>query len=284
MRARNLKPGFFENEVLAELPFEHRICYEGLWCYADREGRFEWRPKRIKALIFPYDKLDINKLLADLILQKFVIHYEVDGEQFGYIPTFLKHQNPHPHEAKSKLPAPPGNCQSNQCHDMSLHATECNRNVMLNPDSLNPDSLNPESIEELRSSCSELHGISKQPTADSVVSIPILNGKKEYGITQDEINAWSLSYPAVDIYQTLRNIREWNLSHPSKQKTERGIRAHITGWLAREQNRGGNKNNDQPSRSDLDGQVSRVTRRSLVGVKQFLEDERKKRDAGHREV
>ena len=48
-RIRSLKPEFFKDEDLALLPFEARILYSGLWCYADREGRLEDRPKYLKA-------------------------------------------------------------------------------------------------------------------------------------------------------------------------------------------------------------------------------------------
>ena len=47
-RARNIKPGFFKNEFLAEMPCEVRLLFIGLWTLADREGRLEDRPKRIK--------------------------------------------------------------------------------------------------------------------------------------------------------------------------------------------------------------------------------------------
>ena len=52
-RARNIKPGFFKNELLAEMPPETRLLFMGLWCLADREGRFEDRPKKIKMELFP---------------------------------------------------------------------------------------------------------------------------------------------------------------------------------------------------------------------------------------
>ena len=47
-RARNIKPGFFDNETLGELPALTRLLFIGLWCLADREGRLQDRPKRIK--------------------------------------------------------------------------------------------------------------------------------------------------------------------------------------------------------------------------------------------
>ena len=52
-RARNIKPAFFKNETLVELPVETRLLFIGLWTLADREGRLEDRPKRIKMEIYP---------------------------------------------------------------------------------------------------------------------------------------------------------------------------------------------------------------------------------------
>jgi len=36
MRARNIKPGFFSNEDLAECSPWSRLCFAGLWLLADR--------------------------------------------------------------------------------------------------------------------------------------------------------------------------------------------------------------------------------------------------------
>jgi hypothetical protein len=47
-RTRQIKPGFFKNDELAELPIEARLLFAGLWTIADREGRLEDRPKKIK--------------------------------------------------------------------------------------------------------------------------------------------------------------------------------------------------------------------------------------------
>lgn len=142
MRARNIKPSFFIDCDLSEVDFASRLLFIGLWCYADREGRFEWKPKQIKASIFPYDKVDIDKLLRNLIS----LHVITCHEGVGYVENFKKHQHPHPHEAKSTLPE---KHQLNQCHDMPLDVTECQDDVMiidsLIPDVRTPDSLIPDS-------------------------------------------------------------------------------------------------------------------------------------------
>lgn len=121
MRIRSLKPGFFTNEELAELPFEARLLFQGLWCLSDSHGRFEWRPKRIKAEIFPYDDkgsdgevLDTSQLLHSLSLLGFIFKYVVNGVEYGCIPTFRKHQNLSGKEFKAapKFPSPQGGTTS----------------------------------------------------------------------------------------------------------------------------------------------------------------------------
>lgn len=151
MRARNIKPGLYKNNILAKLSPLARILFTGLWCYADRDGKFEWNPDRIKVEILPYDKCDIDKLLMSLHDMTFIYRYEIEGQFYGIIPKFLDHQNPHPHEAKSKIPNPtPEIIEQLQRHGMSLtsqlqvsgKSVKGNADVMI-PDIMNPDTMNP---------------------------------------------------------------------------------------------------------------------------------------------
>ena len=134
MRARNLKPGFFKNDELAECDPLARILYEGLWCMADREGRMDFRSKKIKAEILPYDSCDVIKLLAELQQKGFIVVYKVDQREFLSIPTFLNHQNPHIKEAISTIPAPDENSTSIELAGRNPES------LVLNPSSLNPSS------------------------------------------------------------------------------------------------------------------------------------------------
>jgi len=52
-RARNIKPGFFKNDQLAECHPLARLLFAGLWCEADRAGRLKDRPKRLKVECLP---------------------------------------------------------------------------------------------------------------------------------------------------------------------------------------------------------------------------------------
>ena len=110
-RARNIKPGFFKNEYLVDLPPITRLLFIGLWCLADREGRFEDRPRRIKIELFPADDIDIDAALADLERSEFIIRYEANGIRYAQITNFTKHQVPHHKEVASEIPAPPGKQQ-----------------------------------------------------------------------------------------------------------------------------------------------------------------------------
>ena len=105
-RARLLKPGFFANDALCTLQPFARLLFAGLWTIADREGRLEDRPIRIRAELFPYDEVDIEELLNLLQCSGFVVRYESGGVRYVQIVKFLKHQNPHVREPKSTIPAP----------------------------------------------------------------------------------------------------------------------------------------------------------------------------------
>ena len=111
-RLRTIKPGFFLDEELAECHPLARILFAGLWTIADREGRLEDRPRRIKAECLPYDDCDIDELLFELQRHGFIVRYGLDGLRFIAIPTWLKHQNPHVSEKPSTIPEPDENSTS----------------------------------------------------------------------------------------------------------------------------------------------------------------------------
>jgi len=126
-RTRQIKPGFFTNEELGECEPLARILFAGLWTVADRDGRLEWKPKRLKAELLPYDRCDMSRLVMTLHDKRLLTFYEVDGRQFVWINEFSKHQRPHPHEPSGDFPQPvdtQGTYVKNvTCNDMSRHAT-----------------------------------------------------------------------------------------------------------------------------------------------------------------
>lgn len=105
-RARNIKPSFFTNEDLAELPFETRLLFIGLWTLADREGYLEDRPKRIRMALFPGDNVDVDRALDELQQARFIRRYMVGDGRYIEVCQFTKHQNPHHREPASTIPKP----------------------------------------------------------------------------------------------------------------------------------------------------------------------------------
>lgn len=147
-RARNIKPGFFSNEELAQCEPLARLLFAGLWCWADRDGRLEERVMRLKAQILPYDDCDVGRMLAELAKRDFIVRYRVGNSNYIQIQKFRQHQNPHVREMASTIPAP-GQHQSSPA------------------DSLILDSLNP-----ITESCHEWHDTENEsktaePTEDS---------------------------------------------------------------------------------------------------------------------
>lgn len=105
-RSRNIKPGFFKNESLAELSPLARLLFAGLWCLADRDGRLEDRPKRIRAEVLPYDDGSVDEMLDELHCSGFILRYQVGEQRLIQVQNFAKHQNPHHREPESTIPAP----------------------------------------------------------------------------------------------------------------------------------------------------------------------------------
>jgi hypothetical protein len=146
-RARNIKPGFFTNEDLVELDFATRLLFVGLWTVADRDGRLQDRPKKIKIDVFPADNLDVDAMLQALHNGGFIARYEVNGGKFIQITNWTKHQNPHHTEKASDIPSlngevtvkPPLETLEPQKHDSEYLADS------LIPDSGFTDSLIPDS-------------------------------------------------------------------------------------------------------------------------------------------
>lgn len=83
-------------------------------------------------------------------------------------------------------------------------------------------------------SCPEVVEDHSEP---ALITLP-LNDGSEWPVTTEMVTEWSSLYPAVDVMQELRKMRGWCLSKPKNRKTPRGVRAFITTWLSKEQDRG----------------------------------------------
>lgn len=108
-RTRSIKPAFFDNETLGDLPPLTRLLFIGLWCIADREGRLEDKPRRIKKILLGYDDIDAegtDSMLQSLHDSGFICRYSMGEERYIEVVNFTKHQNPHVKEKASVIPPP----------------------------------------------------------------------------------------------------------------------------------------------------------------------------------
>jgi len=95
----------FDIEAATGLPC--RLAFILLWTQCDREGRFKWRPRSLKASMFPYDDLDMLALLKTLEGAGFVRWYKTGGKEYGWVPTWHQHQNINGRERASSIPPHP---------------------------------------------------------------------------------------------------------------------------------------------------------------------------------
>jgi len=149
-RSRNIKPGFFTNELLGTADPMVCLTFAGLWCLADKHGILEDRPLRIKAELFPYrESLDVNGYLTVLAQLGFIQRYEVNGFRYIKVLHFRKHQSPHHTEKAKGYPEP--DCDNslisagNRYDTVTSPCIDGKSQVPTRSDSLIPDSLIPDS-------------------------------------------------------------------------------------------------------------------------------------------
>src|SRR4051812_46870164 len=108
-RIRTIKPEFFMHEGLFDLAQKHplpiQLAFMGLIACSDKEGRFCWEVRRLKASILPYYDVDMSEILEIFAKNGFIRKYEHQGSWYGCIPSWLKHQRTEK-EDESILPPP----------------------------------------------------------------------------------------------------------------------------------------------------------------------------------
>ena len=151
-RKRMLDPDFFMDAEIGRWSFMARLFYQGLWVVSDDEGIFDAEPIKLKAQIFPYDKIitpRIIKQLKDRVRgnnenRPKVGYYEEKGKEYGYLFNFSKHQKVQ-HPTPSKYPKPPDGFSRTftNFHETSPQSDQSNQSkskeVRLGQSSQNPD-------------------------------------------------------------------------------------------------------------------------------------------------
>lgn len=88
-----LNPDFWLDEELASLSAYARLLYQGLWGICDDNyATLPNKPGWIKAQVFPYEDVDVKKLLVELSKSGRIILFQHENNEFWYIKNFFKHQ------------------------------------------------------------------------------------------------------------------------------------------------------------------------------------------------
>lgn len=211
-RARLIKPGFFTNDTLAEIEPLGRLLFAGLWTIADREGRLEDRPRRIKAELLPYDACDVEALLCDLAAHAFIERYEADGQRFIQVSAFVKHQSPHIKEPASTIPAPclPG--------ARPVLEPEQHRYGPADPDPVIDPVIDPD-LDPV--------AVADRGTAPAAAAPPATAAEQELLDQVQGLRGWPANKDAA---YDLRKLREWQRDYPDVNLT--ALVSQLDSWLA----------------------------------------------------
>ncbi len=243
-RIRTIKPQFFRNEQLAECSPMARLMFIGLWTIADKEGRLEDRPKRIKAELFPFDDCDGRSLLDELSNQSLITRYEVAGNLCIQIPNFTKHQRPHPKEVASNIPPVPLNYTASRekvCIDQPFPSVPSDTSF---PSELAASAASADLPQNGKSAAA-----TRLPATPSEFVFPTTGkGALEWTLPQEKLVEYIAAYPGLDVSSELRKARQHCRDNPRKRKTGGGMLAFLTRWMNRAQNGFGDRHGKSSDR------------------------------------
>lgn len=228
MRTRQIRPGFFCNEDLGELPAEARLLFIGLWCIADRAGRLEMRAKKIKAQIFPFGTEKPIEELISMLNGAFIKCYEVDGKKYCQVINFEKHQTLNRNEADSDIPA----CceESDACTCMHVQEqTNAVHSYNLRSSDYNQENQENRIIKRIK----------KEPEpksdkvqvleflffkADTLAELQAELGRELFDACAEKLNSWIGSNPTADRLRNGKNaahtFRSWVIDSVRKQQNQ----------------------------------------------------------------
>ncbi len=243
-RKRMIDPNIWVSEDFGKLSTLEKLIFIGMFSIADDYGYGKANPAYIKSVLFPYDDdkriADIEKSLDNIAANMSVIFYTHNGKEYYSLTNWNKWQKV---EKPSKFRNIPELGEDSEITRGMVGEHSGNSRGTFPPNKNKNKNMNINKNKNT-SLCSEpsADGESSEPQTakEKPIILLLLNTKEEYPIYQADVDEWSELYPSVDVMQQLRNMKGWLNSNPTKRKTKKGILRFITGWLQKEQNRGGN--------------------------------------------
>lgn len=231
MPNRILREGILTSARVDRLSVPAELFYRRLQSKVDDQGRYEAHPELLRSACYP--------LRVDRIRARHVVGWLAECEVAGLLVTYKAGSKAYLQlldwrqqvRAESKIPDP-DEALLRKRDQMISDATHLKSIAHLGGGEGGGEVL-VEGGGEIASRASPRSALN----GDAVAYIT-LNDGTEWGVDKAYAEELAKLFPAVDVPQTLNEIRAWNIANPARRKTLRGIRHHITTWMAKEQNGG----------------------------------------------
>ena len=240
MPNRIIKESICTSETIDGLSWFDEVVFYRLIVNCDDYGRFDGRIQVIKSRLFPLKTVVTEKALSESIHRLSTVGlvkpYIFDGKLILQLTTWDRHQNVRNH--KSKYPAIDGKTTTSADENIRLISIDINCDQLL----ANVPVIQSNPIQSESESESNPYLCTEPETASMPPAITLtLNDKSEYPFSAHDLAEYQDLYPAVDVAQQFRKMQRWIKDNPTKRKTKTGIRKFVSGWLSKEQDRGGSK-------------------------------------------
>ena len=136
-RLRTIKPEYWTDEKVGECSPPARLLFIACWNFADDYGGLGRSAKELKAQAFPYDVIDCEPLIQELLHAGLLIEYTSDAKKYLHIKGFSFHQKV---EKKGK-PRVPRYEESGNAHRVILDSSTTTRVDLATESSLVESSL-----------------------------------------------------------------------------------------------------------------------------------------------
>ena len=229
-RIRTIKPEIARHEGLFELERESHLPMRFVWAVlptvCDREGRFKWRPRSLKADLLPYDDLDFGQVLDLLLTHRFLVKYRHGLEWYGAVPTFLKHQHLNGKEPESLIPSPQG---ADEVIPHGFNGLTCDVRVTHGFPELGDWKGREGKGKEGKGGAEA----SSTPVVPFLTYPVIGPGAGVWLLSEAQVVKWAEHYPGLDVRAECRKALAWTEANKSNRKTAHGMERFLVRWLNR---------------------------------------------------
>jgi hypothetical protein len=164
-RIRTVKPEYWTDERVGECSVSARLLFIACWNFSDDHGGLDRSAKQLKAQAFPYDVIDCEPLIQELLNVGLLVEYAVEGKKYLHIKGFQKHQ-------KVEKPAKP--------------------RIPLYDESLNTPRVLPES--SVSSAVSSSEGNGREGKGSKKVPTEPMSGKPDDGDAERVFDHWKQTH------------------------------------------------------------------------------------------